>query len=117
MLLFLFVAMMTDKQEVVEPQNAMPQMRVSCYVDAEQATTARTLEHLYTERLAMPVCVTGELPGYHPTHSKPKCLQSTHRANSNSSFRSEIVSYFPHRMILHSHVIDYYIYTLEHIII
>ena len=116
-LLLMIVTTMADRQEATEPQEAMPQMRVSCYTDAEQSAVARTMAHLFAERMAIPVYVTGELPGYHPTHSKPKCLQGNLRTGYNSSHLHEGTSFHPQRIPIHYHVIDYYIYTLEHILI
>ena len=108
---------MTDRQEVTEPQEAMPQMRISCYTDAEQSAAARTMAHLFDEYLAIPIYVTGELPGYHPTHSKPKCLQGNQRSGYNTPHPHESTGLHPHRASIHHHVIDYYIYALEHILI
>ena len=116
-LLLMLATTMTDRQEVTEPQEAMPQMRVSSYTDAEQSTAARTMAHLFAERLAIPVYVTGELSGYQPTHSKPKCLQSNQRSGYNNLHPHESIGLHPHRIPIHHHVIDYYIYTLEHILI
>ena len=117
MLLLMLATTMADRQEATEPQEAMPQMRVSCYTDAEQSAAARTMAHLFAERMAIPVYVTGELPGYHPTHSKPKCLQGNLRTGYNSSHLHEGTDFHLHRILIHHHVIDYYIYTLEHILI
>ena len=117
MLLLMLATTMADRQETTEPQEATPQMRVACYTDAEQSATARTIAHLFAERLAIPVYVTGDLPGYHPTHSKPKCLQGNLRTGYNSSHLHEGTDFHLHRILVHHHVIDYYIYTLEHILI
>ena len=117
MLLLMLATTIADRQENTESQEVIPQMRVSCYTDAEQSAAARTMAHLFDEYLAIPIYVTGELPGYHPTHSKPKCLQGNLRTGHNSSHLHEGTDFHLHRTPIYHHVIDYYIYTLEHILI
>lgn len=117
MLLLMLATTMADRQETTEPQEATPQMRVACYTDAEQSDAARTIAHLFAERLAIPVYVTGDLPGYHPTHSKPKCLHQAYRDKWHDIRASFISGFASHRSPIHQHAIDYYIYTLEHILI
>ena len=109
----------TDKQGEAEPQEAMSQVRhVSSVIRTEQSAAERTIAHLYAEGVAMPVSVAGELPGYHPSHSKPKCLHAAHRSDryGTSSSSENVGEVHPHTPTPH-HVIDYYIYTLEHILI
>ena len=115
-LLLVLATTFADKQEVTELPEAMPQVRCSHYTDAGQSTTERTLAHLYDERFAMPIYATGEFSGYHSTHSKHKCLQAVHRPDYQCTLRNHIGTH-PHRPPVHHHVIDYYIYTLEHILI
>ena len=43
MLLLMLATTMADRQEATEPQEAMPQMRVSCYTDAEQSAGTNVL--------------------------------------------------------------------------
>ena len=116
MFLFTLATIMANKQEPTELQEAIPQICMSCYTDAEQSTAERTMAHLYDEQIAIPLYSTGEFSSYHPTHSKPKCLQSAQRPNRNCILRSYIGPYH-HQTPTHPHVIDYYIYTLEHILI
>lgn len=116
MLLLVLATTMTDRQETTELPQAMPQVCCSHYTDAGQSTTERTLAHLYNERWAMPVYATGEFPGYHPTHSKHKSLQVAHRPDYQCTLRTHLGAH-PHKTPVHHHVIDYYIYTLEHIFI
>ena len=117
MLLLMLATTIADRQENTESQDVTPQMRVSCYTDAEQSAAARTMAHLFDEYLAIPIYVTGELPGYHSTHSKPKCLQGNQRSVYNIPHPHESTGLHPHQTPIHHHVIDYYIYTLEHILI
>lgn len=117
MLLLMLATTMADRQETTEPQEAMPQMYISSYTDAEQSAAERTMAHLFAERLAVPAYATGELPGYHPTHSKPKCLQGNLRTGYNNPHLHEDTSLHSQRAPIYYHVIDYYIYTLEHILI
>ena len=117
MLLLMLATTMADKQETTEPQEAMPKMHISCYTDAEQSAAARTMAHLFDEYLAIPIYVTGELPGYHPTHSKPKCLQGNQRSGYNNPHTHDSTGLHTQQIPIHHHVIDYYIYTLGHILI
>ena len=117
MLLFMLATTIADRQENTESQEAIPQMRVSCYTDAEQSAAARTMAHLFDEYLAIPIYVTGELPGYHSTHSKPKCLQGNQRSVYNNPPTHDGTGLHTQRIPIYHHVIDYYIYTLEHILI
>ena len=59
--------------------------------------------------------VSQELPGYHPHHSKPKCLHTTdplkHRISSFADIQSSV------HLNTHIHTKDYYVFTLEHILI
>lgn len=116
-LLFVLATSMVNKQEVTELPQAMPQVRVSCYTNAEQSTAERTMAHLYDERLAIPIYTAGELPGYHPTHSKHKCQQNILHPDRSSTLHASAGDSFHHRNPIYHHVIDYYIYTLEHILI
>ena len=116
-ILLILAATMSGRQETTEPQEAMPQIRVSCYTDAEQSAAARTMAHLFDEYLAIPIYVTGELPGYHPTHSKPKCLPGNQRSGTNNPHAHPGTGLRTQRIPIHHHVIDYYIYTLEHILL
>jgi len=116
LLLMLATTMAANRQETTEPQEAMPKMHISCYTDAEQSAAKRTMAHLFAERLAVPTYATGELPGYHPTHSKHKCLQGNLRTGYNPHLHEDI-SLHSQRTPIYHHVIDYYIYTLEHILI
>lgn len=117
MLLLMLATTIANRQENTELQEVIPQMRVSCYTDAEQSAAARTMAHLFDEYLAIPIYVTGELPGYHPTHSKPKCLQGNQRSGYNNPPTHDDTRLHTQRTPIYHHVIDYYIYTLEHILI
>ena len=117
MLLLMLATTIANRQENTESQETIPQMRVSCYTDTEQSAAARTMAHLFDEYLAIPIYVTGELPGYHPTHSKPKCLQGNQRSGYNNPPTHNDTGLHTQRIPIYHHVIDYYIYTLEHILI
>ena len=117
MFLMVFVTMWTTKQESTEPHEAMPQVCHICYLRAEQPAAQRTIAHLYAEQIAVPIYASGEIPGYHPHHSKPKCLHTPHK-QSRFDARAALADKSVHHSIpIHHHVIDYYIYTLEHILI
>lgn len=113
--MLLLPAMWLGQLEETESQGTMPQERRICTLEAEQPVSERTMAHLYSERIAVPVFTTGELSSYHPHHSKPKCLhvnvQKNHGANTSDDL------YTNYHSPLFYHVIDYYIYTLEHILI
>ena len=119
-ILLMFIVMLwMNQQGEAEPQEAMSQVRhISSVIRSEQSSTERTMVHLYAEQLAIPVPVAGEVPGYHPSHSKPKCLHTAQRANRYGlSASTEAIGSPHHRTPTPNHVIDYYIYTLEHILI
>lgn len=104
------------------PENAtcrevMPKGDVVSCIQAEQPAAERTIAHLYAERIAMPVHATGEMPGYHPNHSKSKCLPTSERPARYGThpFFTSTVRTCP--TPVQYHVIDYYIYGLEHILI
>ena len=116
-LLVVLAMTLADKQENTTWQEAMPQEHTSHYISAEQPVAERTIAHLYNERIAMPIHAAGEIPGYHPHHSKPKCLQTADRLNRHSSYLMLGNGFEHHPSPVYYHVIDYYIYTLEHILI
>ena len=116
-LLFLLVLsiMQTGLQEEPVSNEPIPQeQRIHAFV-TERPFAERTITHLYSEQIAIPVLATGELPGYHPHHSKPKCLHINLQKNRHSI--SSDNQYTLHHSPFFYHVIDYYIYTLEHILI
>ena len=117
MLLLMLATTMAERQETTEPQEAMPKMHISCYTDAEQSATERTMAHLFAERLAVPAYAMEELSGYPPTYPKPKCLQGNLRMGYNTSHLHEGTGIHSQRTPIFHHVIDYYIYTLEHILL
>ena len=101
--------------EETESQDTMPQEHRICAFEVKQPIAERTIAHLCSEQIAVPVLAAGELSSYHPQHSKPKCLhvnlQKNHGANSSDKQNKNY-----HSPCFY-HVIDYYIYTLEHILI
>ena len=116
-LLIVLASMQINKQEDTTWQEAMPKEHATFCISAGEPTTTRTIAHLYNECIAMPIQTIGEVPGYHPHHSKPKCLHNTDR-NHRYNCQTTIADGFAHhRSPIHHHVIDYYIYTLEHILI
>ena len=118
-LIFLMVFAKTwiDKQEITEAQEAIPQTQHMCFLQSEQPITQRTIAHLYSEQIAISIYALGEIPGYQSQSSKHT---SSHTVNRMNRHRMQIV---PLEESIHSsafirhHVIDYYIYTLEHILI
>ena len=117
MLLMLIAITTANKQENTTWQEAMPHEYVAHATLIQQETTERTIDHLYNEHLILPVYATGEVPGYHPHHSKPKCLHQAYRDKWHDIRASFISGFASHRSPIHQHAIDYYIYTLEHILI
>ena len=116
-LLGILVITMANNQENTTWQDAMPQGYASHSFNEGRPAAERTIAHLFDERIAMPIHVAGETPGYHPHHSKPKCLHTADKLNRYSScMLLNKGSSHSHARIYH-HVIDYYIYTLEHILI
>ena len=117
MLLMLLAKTTANEQENTTWQEAMPHQIVAHCTLNEQLTTERTIAHLYNEHLIIPVYITNEIPGYHPHHSKPKCLHHADRAKWHDARADFTSGLSHHRSTIHQHAIDYYIYTLEHILI
>ena len=116
-LLMVFVKTWTDKQEITETHEAMPQTRCMCTLQSEQSITEKAIAHLYAEQLAIPVYISGEISGYHPQHSKSTRVQTSNKHNRYGT-QSILSDKFIHSSAsIHYHVIDYYIYTLEHSLI
>ena len=116
-LLVIVFTSLADKQEDTTWLEAMPQRYISQYISAEQSATERTIAHLFDERIAMPIHAIVEIPGYHPHHSKPKCLHIADKLNHNNSYMVWGKGFPQLQSPNYHHVIDYYIYTLEHILI
>ena len=117
MLLMLLVTTTANEQENTTWQEAMPHQHVAHCTLNEQLATERTTNHLLNEHLVVPAYITVEVPGYHPHHSKPKCLHQAARTKWNDTRASFISGFANHHSPIHQHAIDYYIYTLEHILI
>ena len=116
-LLMVFSTMWMDEMEYTEPQEAMPPICHICYFRSEQPIAEKTIAHLYAEQLAIPVYISGEISGYHPQHSKSTRVQTSNKHNRYGT-QSILSDKFIHSSAsIHYHVIDYYIYTLEHILI
>lgn len=118
-LLFLLAVsiMWLGQQEEVVLHKTMPQEHRYCTIVKKQSVAERAIAHLHSEQIAIPILTTGELPGYHPHHSKPKCLHQAYRDKWHDIRASFISGFASHRSPIHQHAIDYYIYTLEHILI
>ena len=116
-LLMVFSTMWTDQLEYTEPQEAMPQLCHICYFRSEQPIAEKTITHLFSEQIAVPANALGESLGYHPHHSKPKCLYMNNRQHRYNALATSLDAPLRFSAPIHCHVIDYYIYTLEHILI
>lgn len=116
-LLMILAQSVADKQGNATWQKSMPQNYTLHYICAEQPIAERTINHLSNKRIAMPILTIGEIPGFHPHPSKTKCLHTTDRLNHYNSYISLINGFTHHPSPIQHHVIDYYIYTLEHILI
>ena len=87
----------------------------STYIVAqEQPFSEKPLNQLFSENIAIPVQIAGELPSFHPHQSKSKHILTTNRPNRFNLHTAEVGHSAFYR---YHHVIDYYIYTLEHILI
>ena len=110
MLLLVLSMIWTGQLEETESQETMPLEHRIYTFETERPIAERTITHLYSEQIAVPILAAGELPGYHPHHSKPKCLHMNLHKNRHA------ISLDKRHTIHHSpsfhHVIDYYIYTL-----
>lgn len=117
MLLLVTATTLAEKQEGTTWQQAVPPCHASHFIHAEQPVAKRTLAHLYDERIVLPIHVASEIPGYHPHHSKPKCLHTAERPNHRGTQTLFTGSFVEHCNPTPFHAIDYYIFALEHIII
>lgn len=118
MTLLLLVAMAwTTEQKSTEQPETLPQGNVACYIHAEKAAAERTIAHLFAERLATPIYVTGEFSESNQYSSKSKSLPTSERLNRCKPHPDDIYHIPHHQQATCFHVIDYYIYTLEHILI
>lgn len=118
MLLMVCVLSWVNKQEETVSQEVIPEISHTYFISCdEQPTSESTKSNLDAGCWIMPIYATGELPGYHPHHSKPKCLHTTdalkRRISSLADFRSSVHL----NTFLHIHAKDYYVFTLEHILI
>ena len=116
-LLMVFVKTWPDKQEITETHEAMPQTRCICTLQSEQSITERAIAHLFAEQIAIPYYISGEIPGYHPQHSKSTRVQTSNKHNRYGTQSILSDKSIHSSASIHYHVIDYYIYTLEHILI
>lgn len=108
---------MTANQKNTTWQEVMPQEYISQIISAEQPTTEQTIAHLFDEQIAMPIHISGEVPGYHSHYLNSKCLHTASRLNRNTSHLFLNNGFEHHHSPIYNHVIDYYIYTLKHILI
>ena len=106
----------TSHREVTKLQNEMQQEEHVCSViRSEYLTTQKTIAHLYTEQVAIPFSAVIELSGQHLFSSKSKSMQTN--IQNNRHVRALDYSTLYNHNPMPYHVIDYYIYTLEHILI
>lgn len=118
MTLLLLVAMAgTIEQEHTESQEALPQENVAYYIHAEKAAAEPTNAYLFAERLAIPAFATVEFSGSNQHSSKSKGLPTIDRLNRCKPHPDDVYHIPHHQRTTCFHVIDYYIYTLEHILI
>ena len=117
MFLMLLATTTANEQGNTTWQEAMPHEYVAHCSLIQQENTERPIDHLYIEHFIIPAYVISEVPGYHPHHSKPKCLHHADRSKWHDTHTASINGLLHHRSIIHQHAIDYYIYTLEHILI
>jgi len=116
-LFIIFVMTLAEKQESTTWQKAMPNEYIPHYSYTEHPQTENTIGHLCNEQIAIPIHIASEVSSYHPHHSKPKCLYTIEKQSRNSThiILNHRIAF--HRSSIHLHAIDYYIYTLEHILI
>lgn len=117
MLLLVTVITLAERQEGTTWQEAVPPCHTSHFIRAEQPVAERTLAHLYDERIVLLLHAASEVPGYHPQHSKSKCLHMADRPKHHGTQNFFTGCIIEHGNPILFHAIDYYIYALEHIII
>ena len=118
-IMFLMVCVLSwvNKQEETASQEVMPDEPHTCIVSANQPTDYCGNPNLNTGCWIMPIYATSELPGYHPHHSKPKCLHTADSLKRRISSLADIRSSVHLNTHLYIHTKDYYVFTLEHILI
>ena len=105
------------QEKPVTPRETVPQEVYTGCIQAKESAAAKTIAHLYTEQTAVPVQAAAKGPGNSTHHFKPKCLSAaigSHRPNLRI-YETGDASPLP--LLPHFYTIDYYIYTLEHILI
>ena len=118
MLLMVCVLSSVNKQEKTVSKAVMPKSSHTYFISsAEQSSSNSTKSNLNAECWIMPICAIGELPGYHPYHSKPKCLHTADSLKRRISSLADIRSSVHLNTHLYIHTKDYYVFTLEHILI
>lgn len=105
------------QEEKATPHGAMPFGVYTECIQAEEPAAAKTMAHLYDERTAVPVQAVFKGPRTYTNCFKPKCLCTTTGSHC-IDFRTYEVYDASHFSLQHYfYPIDYYIYTLEHILI
>ena len=116
MLLMVLSIAWTSHREVTELQNEIQQEEQVCSViRSEYPTTEKAIAHHYAEQVAIPFSAVIELSGQHLYSSKSKSMQTN--IQNNRHVRTLGYSTLYNHTPIPYHVIDYYIYTLEHILI
>lgn len=118
-LVFLCLCMLiftVQETEETGPQNVEPQNECSDCIRAEQSAIDKTIAHLYAERLPVPVQAIAK-PFTHSEKSN-KYKGVYHLISSIcTDIQTGSIRFLSPPNRLEFHTIDYYIYTLEHILI
>lgn len=105
------------QEEKATPHRAMPFGEYTECIQAEEPVAAKTMAHLYDKRTAVPAQAVFKGSRTFSYSFKPKCLCVTTSSHC-LDFQAYEVYETSHFSLQHYfYPIDYYIYTLEHILI
>lgn len=105
------------QEEKATPHRAMPFGEYTECIQAEEPAAAKTMAHLYDERTAIPVQAAPKGARTSVHSFKPKCMGTTtgsHQPDIKTYEASNTPQFLQQP---HFYTIDYYIYTLGHILI
>lgn len=105
------------QEEKATPYEAMPYETHTECIQAQESTIAKTIAHLSNEQTGIPVQAATKGPMTSTYSFKPKCLSTSIGNHRPDTHNNETYNIFHLPLRYHFHAIDYYIYTLEHILI
>lgn len=109
----------TNRQEEMALPEATPcNLSYTASLQAQHQPVRKTITHLCAENIATPATAAIQQWSHSSFLAKFKCLtpeaKAEEKARQTFDYKRENN---PYTQLLHLHAIDYYIYTLEHIII